>query len=43
MDSMNLDFKSKLAHLKMNDGRMNEDVAMLMMKVLVDVGRFEVA
>ena len=43
MDSMNLDLKLKLAHLKVDDGRTNGDIIMLVMEVLVDVGRFKIA
>jgi hypothetical protein len=42
MDSMNLDSKSGLVYLKMNDGRTNGNITMPTMEVLVDVGRFEV-
>jgi hypothetical protein len=42
MDSMNLNSKSGLAYLKMDDGRTNGNVTMPTMEVLVDVGRFEV-
>ena len=40
IDSMKLDSKSELAHLKVDGGMTNGDVAM---EVLADVGGFEVA